>query len=107
LIRSGKTTLARLLAKHTDAVYKELSATSVGISDVRAVFEEAKGSLSLTRRCGSATLLSSRVLISCVDGPFYFWTKFIVLIKRSKSVDTEFRFILTIDECAGYFSAVS
>ncbi|KIM75450.1 hypothetical protein PILCRDRAFT_35723, partial [Piloderma croceum F 1598] len=46
----GKTTLARLLANRTDAIYKELSATSAGITDVRAVFEEAKGALSLTRR---------------------------------------------------------
>ena len=46
----GKTTLARLLAKRTDAVIKELSATSSGTNDVRAVFEEAKGLLSLTGR---------------------------------------------------------
>lgn len=46
----GKTSLARLLAKQTDATFRELSATVVGISDVRAVFEEAKGTLSLTRR---------------------------------------------------------
>ena len=47
---SGKTTLARLLAKRTDAVLKELSATSTGINDVRTVFEEARGLLSLTGR---------------------------------------------------------
>jgi putative ATPase len=35
--------LARLFAREIDAVYKELSATSSGINDVRAVFEEAKG----------------------------------------------------------------
>ncbi|KAJ3528950.1 hypothetical protein NM688_g7924 [Phlebia brevispora] len=46
----GKTTLARLLAKHTDAVFKELSATDSGISDVRAVADEAKGLLKLTGR---------------------------------------------------------
>lgn len=47
----GKTTLARLLAKRTpDVVFKELSATSVGISDIKPIFEEAKGTLSLTRR---------------------------------------------------------
>ena len=50
----GKTTLARLLAKQTDAVFEELSATDVGIKEVRAVFEEAKGRLLKSRRyvCG-------------------------------------------------------
>ncbi|OSD07077.1 P-loop containing nucleoside triphosphate hydrolase protein [Trametes coccinea BRFM310] len=46
----GKTTLARLLAKRTDAVFKELSATDSGIADVRAVVEEAKNLLALTGR---------------------------------------------------------
>ena len=46
----GKTTLARLLAKQTNAVFKELSATDSGISDVRAVAEEAKNVLALTKR---------------------------------------------------------
>ncbi|EGN99902.1 hypothetical protein SERLA73DRAFT_180189 [Serpula lacrymans var. lacrymans S7.3] len=46
----GKTTLARLLADQTDATFKELSATSSGINDVRVVFEEAKGSLVMTGR---------------------------------------------------------
>ncbi|KAI0645901.1 P-loop containing nucleoside triphosphate hydrolase protein [Trametes meyenii] len=46
----GKTTLARLLAKRTDAVFKELSATDSGIADVRAVVEQAKNLLSLTGR---------------------------------------------------------
>lgn len=46
----GKTTLARLLASKSDAVFKELSATIVGINEVRAVFEEAKGLLTLTGR---------------------------------------------------------
>lgn len=46
----GKTTLARLIAKHVNAAYKELSATIVGINEVRAVFDEAKGLLSLTGR---------------------------------------------------------
>jgi replication-associated recombination protein RarA len=48
--RSGKTTLARLLAKRSDAAFKELSATVVGINDVRPVFEEAKNLLQLTGR---------------------------------------------------------
>ncbi|TDL21712.1 P-loop containing nucleoside triphosphate hydrolase protein [Rickenella mellea] len=46
----GKTTLARLLAKQSDAVFKELSATVVGIKEVREVFEEAKGQLTLLGR---------------------------------------------------------
>lgn len=46
----GKTTLARLLARHMDYNFRELSATSSGTNDVRAVFEEAKGTLSLTGR---------------------------------------------------------
>ncbi|KAI5116661.1 hypothetical protein M0805_000810 [Coniferiporia weirii] len=46
----GKTTLARLLAKRSGSVFKELSATDVGIKEVRQVFEEAKGLLSLTGR---------------------------------------------------------
>ncbi|KIJ49622.1 hypothetical protein M422DRAFT_161447 [Sphaerobolus stellatus SS14] len=46
----GKTTLARILARRTDAVLKELSATSTGTNEVRSVFEEAKGLLALTGR---------------------------------------------------------
>lgn len=46
----GKTTLARLLARHMDCNFRELSATSSGTNDVRAVFEEAKATLSLTGR---------------------------------------------------------
>jgi putative ATPase len=50
----GKTTLARLLATTVDSVFKELSATSSGISDVKAVFDEAKRTLKLT---GKRTVL--------------------------------------------------
>ncbi|KAI6112532.1 P-loop containing nucleoside triphosphate hydrolase protein [Pisolithus sp. B1] len=46
----GKTTLSRLLAGETNCTFKELSATSSGINDVRAVFEEAKKSLALTEK---------------------------------------------------------
>ncbi|KAI0779686.1 P-loop containing nucleoside triphosphate hydrolase protein [Fomes fomentarius] len=46
----GKTTLARLLAQRTDAVFKELSATDSGIAEVRAVVEEAKSLLKITGR---------------------------------------------------------
>lgn len=48
--RCGKTTLGRLLAKRTNAVYKELSATDSGIGDVKAVAEEAKRALALAGR---------------------------------------------------------
>ncbi|KAG2145962.1 P-loop containing nucleoside triphosphate hydrolase protein [Suillus bovinus] len=46
----GKTTLARLLARNMDCNFRELSATSSGTNDVRAVLEEAKVTLSLTGR---------------------------------------------------------
>ena len=46
----GKTTLARLIAKRTNAIFKELSATAVGINDIRPIFDEAKGNLQLTGR---------------------------------------------------------
>ncbi|KAF8919975.1 DNA polymerase III, clamp loader complex, gamma/delta/delta subunit [Mucidula mucida] len=46
----GKTTLARLYAKRTGSVFKELSATVVGINDIRAVFEEARNTFKLTQR---------------------------------------------------------
>ncbi|TRM69586.1 hypothetical protein BD626DRAFT_563317 [Schizophyllum amplum] len=46
----GKTTLARLMAKHTGSIFRELSATDAGIKDVRAVFEESKNTLTLTGR---------------------------------------------------------
>ncbi|KAH8118160.1 P-loop containing nucleoside triphosphate hydrolase protein [Phellopilus nigrolimitatus] len=46
----GKTTLARLLAKKSGSAFKELSATNVGIKEVRDVFEEAKGALTMTGR---------------------------------------------------------
>jgi replication-associated recombination protein RarA len=47
----GKTTLARLIAKRTNAIFRELSATIVGINDVRPIFDEAKNALQLTGRC--------------------------------------------------------
>ncbi|KAI0252710.1 hypothetical protein BJV78DRAFT_332193 [Lactifluus subvellereus] len=50
----GKTTLARLIAKRTDANFRELSATVVGINDVRPLFDEAKNTLQLT---GSRTII--------------------------------------------------
>jgi putative ATPase len=49
-IRCGKTTLARLIATRMDTIFKELSATSSGINDVKGIFEEAKNTLRLTGR---------------------------------------------------------
>jgi hypothetical protein len=46
----GKTTLARLLAKCSDAAFKELSATDSGVGQLREAFEEAKNLRKLTRR---------------------------------------------------------
>ncbi|KAF9502008.1 P-loop containing nucleoside triphosphate hydrolase protein [Pleurotus eryngii] len=46
----GKTTLARLIAGETNSILKELSATVVGINDIRQTFEEAKGIMVLTGR---------------------------------------------------------
>ncbi|KAF9461329.1 P-loop containing nucleoside triphosphate hydrolase protein [Collybia nuda] len=50
----GKTTLARIMANQTGCLFKELSATGVGINDVRVVLEEAKSTLALT---GKRTIL--------------------------------------------------
>ncbi|KAF7361963.1 ATPase WRNIP1 C26H5.02c [Mycena venus] len=50
LVRCGKTTLARLIATQSDAVFKELSATVAGINDVRTIVDAAKSTLSLTGR---------------------------------------------------------
>lgn len=63
----GKTTLARLLAKRSNAVFKELSATDSGIADVRAVVEEAKSLLALTGRSELYLTIRDRELIS-MDG---------------------------------------
>ncbi|TFK54405.1 P-loop containing nucleoside triphosphate hydrolase protein [Heliocybe sulcata] len=46
----GKTTLARLMARKTGAVFREVSATDAGIGDIRAIVEEAKGTLVLQGR---------------------------------------------------------
>lgn len=47
---SGKTTLARLIARAANADFKELSATSSNTADVRQVFEQAKNGLKLMGR---------------------------------------------------------
>ena len=89
----GKTTLARLLAKRTDAVLKELSATNSGTNEVRAVFEEAKGLLSLTGRLVAQHInpllfIVIDTFIDCVDEPFCFWMRYIVSIGRNRLVLT-------------------
>ena len=50
---SGKTTLAKIIAKETKANFKELSATSSGVKDLKAVVEEAKSA----NRLGTKTIL--------------------------------------------------
>ena len=48
---SGKTTLARLIAQHTNASFVQLSAVTAGVKELRAVLERAGGG-GLHRRCG-------------------------------------------------------
>ncbi|MDP6110158.1 MAG: replication-associated recombination protein A, partial [Rhodospirillales bacterium] len=50
---TGKTTIARLLAEHTDLHFEPLSAVFSGVADLRKVFEAAKG----RRAGGQGTLL--------------------------------------------------
>lgn len=47
---TGKTTLARLVAAHVDAVFETLSATSAGVKDVRAVLAAARDRLGTDER---------------------------------------------------------
>lgn len=47
---TGKTTLARLIAHHVDAVFETLSATSAGVKDVRAVLSAARERLGTDER---------------------------------------------------------
>ncbi|GAA5833123.1 hypothetical protein JCM5353_004241 [Sporobolomyces roseus] len=51
---TGKTTIARVIAKTTSSIFKELSATSASTADLRKVFEEATNVLKLT---GKKTVL--------------------------------------------------
>jgi putative ATPase len=46
--QAGKTTLARIIANTTKSRFKELSATSHGVNDVKKVSEEAAKELRLT-----------------------------------------------------------
>lgn len=50
---TGKTTIAKLLAAHTDMAFVPLSAVFSGVADLRKVFEEAKRK----RQMGTGTLL--------------------------------------------------
>jgi putative ATPase len=47
---TGKTTLARLVADHTDAAFETLSATSAGVKDVREVLARARQRLETDER---------------------------------------------------------
>ena len=49
----GKTTLARILAHHTDLHFEQISAIFSGVADLKKVFESAK----IRRQQGQATLL--------------------------------------------------
>lgn len=49
----GKTTLARILADHTDLHYEQISAIFSGVADLRKIFESAK----IRHRNGKGTLL--------------------------------------------------
>lgn len=49
----GKTTLARILAQHTDLAFEQISAIFSGVADLKKVFETAK----LRKRQGKGTLL--------------------------------------------------
>ncbi|MEZ7821120.1 MAG: replication-associated recombination protein A [Patescibacteria group bacterium] len=50
---SGKTTIARIIAKHTDCDFVELSAVFSGVAELREVFKKAKES----RKFGKGTIL--------------------------------------------------
>ncbi len=47
---TGKTTLARLVASHSDAAFVTLSATSAGVKDVREVLSAARDRLTMEER---------------------------------------------------------
>ncbi|MCY4479547.1 MAG: AAA family ATPase, partial [Rhodospirillales bacterium] len=49
----GKTTIARLLADHTDMLFAPLSAVFSGVADLRKIFDEARS----RRAGGKGTLL--------------------------------------------------
>src|SRR5712675_1176450 len=47
---TGKTTLARLLAEETDSRFRQLSAVTSGVKDVREVLEEARNEVAVGGR---------------------------------------------------------
>jgi putative ATPase len=47
---TGKTTLARIIANHTQAHFRQVSAPSVGVKEIREVLEEARAALGGTGR---------------------------------------------------------
>lgn len=47
---TGKTTIARIIAKTTSSIFKELSATNATITQLREVFTEAENVLKITGR---------------------------------------------------------
>ena len=47
---TGKTTLARLISRHTDAELHELSAVSSGVKDLRQIIKKAEGNKSISRQ---------------------------------------------------------
>src|SRR5580698_6718208 len=50
---TGKTTVARLLARETELYFEQISASFAGVADLKKVFEEAR----LRRETGQGTLL--------------------------------------------------
>ena len=61
--RCGKTTLARLVAKETGALLRELSAADLGVQEARALLNEAKNALALIGRCVGAWDYSSLFIL--------------------------------------------
>ena len=47
---TGKTTLARLISRHTDAELHELSAVSSGVKDLRQIIKKAEANKSISRQ---------------------------------------------------------
>ncbi|KAH8927142.1 P-loop containing nucleoside triphosphate hydrolase protein [Atractiella rhizophila] len=47
---SGKTTLGRVISHSTRSLFKEVSATSSGVGELKKIFEEARNTLLLTKR---------------------------------------------------------
>ena len=87
----GKTSLARIIARSTGSTIKELSATSSGTADVRALFEEAKNTLQLTGKrtvmfVGGRNLLHLCVRNAGISNKVLLQMKYNVLIKRNKCV---------------------